>query len=297
MATIAAGERRPLGRPVAGEIGRRHAAALVAHGLDDVFGNPAFIKGTRPVLRDRFQRIGEIALHQPLAAFECAAVRAQEDRPRRGIAPQPGAARQRIGEIVLDPDAVARQRDCRREQVGEAEMAGAVMRMRVSQTCDRAGHAHGQSAVARFIRVGETLRVEEHVRRGRRRRGFAIIERNRLLIFSEADQHEAAAAEIAGARQRHGERKSDRDRRIDGVAAAPQDVDADPRRFAFLRNDHAVLRQNRQNTRLAFDDRRRRVVGARCGRDCERDGKRQREARKSKTHHSPMRWRQSISPM
>ena len=54
-------------------------------------------------------------------------------------------------------------------------------------------------------------------------------------------QHEPAAAEIAGLRQRHREREADRDRRIDGVAAALQNVEADVRRKRLLARDNAML--------------------------------------------------------
>ncbi len=46
------------------------------------------------------------------------------------------------------------------------------------------------------------------------------------------DQHEAAAAEIAGARIGHRQRKADGDRGIHRIAALPQNVDADARRNA-----------------------------------------------------------------
>ena len=73
------------------------------------------------------------------------------------------------------------------------------MRMGISETRHGAGHADRQPAVARSMGIREPLRVEEDVRRGRGGRGLPIIECDCLLLFREADQHEAAAAEIAGA--------------------------------------------------------------------------------------------------
>ena len=55
---IGAGQRLPLDRFIAGEIGHRHAASFVANGLGDLFGNAALIKGTRPVAGDCFESIG-----------------------------------------------------------------------------------------------------------------------------------------------------------------------------------------------------------------------------------------------
>ncbi len=62
-----------------------------------------------------------------------------------------------------------------------------------------------------------------------------------LSAVGELQRHEAAAAEIAGRRIDDGERIADRDRGVDGVAAALEDVDADLGREVLGRHDHAVL--------------------------------------------------------
>ena len=56
----------------------------------------------------------------------------------------------------------------------------------------------------------------------------------------QADQHEAAAADVAAARVRHRERVTDGHRRIHGVAARAQHVDADLRRVVLRGDDHRV---------------------------------------------------------
>jgi hypothetical protein len=53
--------------------------------------------------------------------------------------------------------------------------------------------------------------------------------------------HEAAAAEIPGARIGHRQRKPDRDRRVDCVAAAIENCNADARGALLLRHHHAVV--------------------------------------------------------
>ena len=78
-------------------------------------------------------------------------------------------------------------------------------------------------------------------RRGRRRRGLAIVDRDVLVAFRRMDHHEAAAADIARARIGHGHGKAGRHRGIDRIAAALQHVGADPRRDLLLRHHHAVL--------------------------------------------------------
>ena len=54
------------------------------------------------------------------------------------------------------------------------------------------------------------------------------------------DDHEAAAAEIAGARVGHRHGEADRDRGIHRIAASLQNVDTDARRQWLLRHHHAV---------------------------------------------------------
>ena len=54
------------------------------------------------------------------------------------------------------------------------------------------------------------------------------------------NDHKAAAADIAGARIGHGQRKADRDRGVDRIAALLQNVGADPRGHRLLRHHHAV---------------------------------------------------------
>ena len=55
-----------------------------------------------------------------------------------------------------------------------------------------------------------------------------------------ADQHEAAAADIAAARVDHGQRIADRDRRIDGIAAGLQDAPPDLAGLVLRRDDHGT---------------------------------------------------------
>ena len=52
--------------------------------------------------------------------------------------------------------------------------------MRQREPRHGAGHADRQRAVARFLRIGLAIGVEEHVARRRGRRGLAIIDRDRF---------------------------------------------------------------------------------------------------------------------
>ena len=88
--------------------------------------------------------------------------------------------------------------------------------------------------------IGVTVCIEKGFVGDQRRRGFAIVDRG-IVAGRLVDQHETAAAEIAGARIGHGERKACGNRGIHRIAALPQNVGADARRGRFLRHHHAVL--------------------------------------------------------
>ncbi len=136
---------------------------------------------------------------------------------------------QRLRVVVGEIDAVARHRNRGRDQIGQREMAGAIFFLGQREAGDGARHADRKRGIARLLRIGIALRVEKALGVDRRRRGFAIIDRG-VAAVGAVDHHEAAAAEIAGARIAHRERKTDRDRGIHRIAALLQNVDADPRR-------------------------------------------------------------------
>ena len=61
---------------------------------------------------------------------------------------------QRVGHVVRDRQAFARELDRGRQQLREAEPAGAVARMREREPRDRAGHADAERGIAGLARVG-----------------------------------------------------------------------------------------------------------------------------------------------
>ena len=102
--------------------------------------------------------------------------------------------------------------------------------MRLGQPGHGSGHAGGE--MAGDAPIGRlAARVEIHVARGPGRRGLPVVERLHRAV-AEADDHEAAAAEVArlGVHHRQGEANSDRG--IHRVAALLQDVPADLARDA-----------------------------------------------------------------
>ena len=110
---------------------------------------------------------------------------------------------------------------------------------------DGAGHAGGAGAVEAAIGDGFAVGVEEH-RGGRGARGgFAKVDEPVPAAFlrcvGEVQGHEPATADIAAARVHDRQRVTDRDRRIDCVAAPAQDVRAHFGGEALGGHDHTAL--------------------------------------------------------
>ncbi len=96
------------------------------------------------------------------------------------------------------------------------------------------------------MRIGIAGDVEEHGRRGGRRRGLAVIDCRVAVAFGKVNDHEAAAADITGARIGDREREADRHRRVHRIAAAGEDFHADAGGAAFLRHHHAIVGKDRR---------------------------------------------------
>ena len=224
VAAIIAAHRRAEQRLIRFQIVRRHDAAGIADRLRQFFGDRSFIEAARALFGDRGQRGGQIRLDQPVAVTQRRAIGTGERfcgiRPARHPAIHVG---QRVGHVVGDDKTVARQFDRWLDDLRQREFAGAVFFQRQRQARHGAGHADAERRIARFVGVGLAVGAEIHVARGSCRRGLAIVDRDVFVALGGMDHHEAAAADIAGARIGHGQRKAGRDRGVDRVAALPQE--------------------------------------------------------------------------
>ena len=241
IAAISPAHRLALDRAIVFQIVRRHHAAGRLHRGGELFRDRAFVKRARSVFGDRSitcRRGPAAPARSPVAEHAAVGFQKNLGRGRPARQPRP-VSQQRIRGVVGDRNAVARQRDRRRHQIGEREMAGAVFRFRERQPRDCSRHADGKRGVARLLRIGVALRIEERRGVDRRRRGLAIVD-HRVVAAGAVDHHESAAADIAGTRIGHRHGEADRDRRIDRVAALLENLDADPRRQRLLRHHHAV---------------------------------------------------------
>ena len=88
------------------------------------------------------------------------------------------------------------------------------------------------------------LRVEVHVAGGGAGGALAEVDEGGVAV-GEADEHEAAASDIAGGGVRDGEREGDGDGGVDGIAAGFEDGLTGVGGVGFARDDHAVARVDR----------------------------------------------------
>ena len=116
---------------------------------------------------------------------------------------------------------------------------------RVELPHSRDGAGSGHRAVADQHVLGDVpLGVQVHVAVGGERRPAAEVERHRFAVGHPHHQ-EPVAGDVAGFRIHHRERERNRDRRIGGVAARLQDLDADLARQRIGRDHHAVVGDDR----------------------------------------------------
>src|SRR5215475_3603600 len=92
------------------------------------------------------------------------------------------------------------------------------------KTGDGPGHADRKRAVSRFLRIGVALRIEEHSLARGSWRGLAVVYCDIAPLAGEMDYHEPPATDVACARISNREGKTDRDRRVDRIAAAVENL-------------------------------------------------------------------------
>ena len=214
---------------------------------------------------DRPQCRREVALDQAVAGLKRRAVGAQEDSRRFWVAFEARCERlEYVGVVAAEDEAVARQRDRRRHDPGEAHRA--VFLERGVEAENRARGCDGAPAVeARAVDRGAGA-VEIHRLGRRRRRGFAKVDEHVALRRREMGDEEPAAAKVAAARIGHRLGEADRDRRVDRIAALAQNVGADLSRASLGGDDHSALGLDRRRRRGA------RRPGQNCSeRESERD--------------------------
>jgi hypothetical protein len=154
----------------------------------------------------------------------------------RVVRHRPRHAGHLVGVERVEDDALAGEPDRWPNQIAPLQLAE--LAVGVLQAADDAGDARGaraDPAVGRRLAVG----VEIHVTAGGPGRHLPIVDRGAGAV-RQPDDHEPAAADVAGGRMRDAEGEGDRDGRVHGVAAALQDRDADVGRVRFRGRDRAA---------------------------------------------------------
>ena len=207
-----------------------------AHVGDDAMRGDAFVEVAR-IRFDARERCSEIGLLQSLAEFEVAKKNAAALRPRLQFLERLRIV-QHAFEKWTDRESCIGQFSRRLDEVAPFQFAVAFVSKHQSR--DRAGNADRFVAVGRCALDDVAVRVEVHVARRTEWRAFAIVDRFGRAV-QLANEHESAAAEVAGGGPCDGECEGDGDCSVDGVAPFLHHVDTDARRDLARRRHHGVI--------------------------------------------------------
>ncbi len=233
-----AAQRAAPRRAEAGEVGHGHETTCRLRRTRDLLRNRAAIENIRSVSGDAFQSARQLGLADRFTFVQRRAIRVQEIPRQQGVASHClDGVRNLIGEMRFDGEAVAGVADCRLHHRRERQCAVAAQRSR--QAGNLAGNGDRETAVA--AQLGDHMPItHEHVARRSRGRDLAIVQRDGAPLTRRVDEHEPATADATGSGVHHPDSQRRCHRRIDGVAAALQHLDARRRGEAMLRGHHAV---------------------------------------------------------
>src|SRR5262249_14367136 len=219
VTAVGAVDRRTGDGPVAVEVRPGDEPAAGLHLGDDLVGDRALVEGVRPVLGNQLERGGEVLLHQPVARLPVAAALglAEDALQFRKLARRGDEGTDRRGVERVEGKTFLRQADGGEDDFFPGQLAEALLGQ--CQAADGAGDA--DDLVAEFAVL---LAVHGFVRGGGG--GLAVVDDDGVFLAAGVDDHEAAAADVAGRGVGDGQREGCGDRGIDGVAAFFQDLDA-----------------------------------------------------------------------
>src|SRR5205085_4738365 len=132
----------------------RDDAAVLLHSRSNLLGQRPFVERVRAIPCDRLKRIRKVALHQPIAAAERNAIGFEKDFRRRSPAYEPRLRTwERVGKLVVNREALARELDRGCDQLRERELARAVTLVRERKTRNGSRNTDAKCAVARLPRI------------------------------------------------------------------------------------------------------------------------------------------------
>ena len=197
----------------------------------------------------------KIALYQAVTGGVGLPIILEEVPAGGGIAAQPlPLGSEQYRHVVADLDAVAREIDRGLQQVLPCQAAETLVRL--PHTGDSARDAGGEVTVERsgFIHLAVLIEVHVAARPGRGR--LSVVDCDGLVIGCGVHEHEPATTQVAGARIGHGQRKTNGNGSVDGVAALLEYLRPDPGRIRVLRGDHAGIAKHRMGRVAIANDRR-----------------------------------------
>ena len=227
----------PLGLEI-GKVVERHRAALLVDDVDDGLRGGTLVVAVAPLFRDAPQGAREVGIAEDLARAGRAAVD-QERRARVGVlAEQLLGPRPQAGGDLHQGEAVLGVEDRRRERHREGQRAEALAQGIPSG--HHAGHRDREGASLGHL-VRSALAPHE-VGRHRLRGPAAGVQAVELVFLRHVHQREQVSADSAPGRLHHSGGRVGGDGRIDGIAAALEDLHSRGRGERLAGGDDAVAR-------------------------------------------------------
>ena len=248
-----ASDWRALQHAVVGQILFGDESVVSRHVAGDQCGGLAGIKAVGAFVTNTRQRARQIGLLKQRAGGGCGVTTLQVDA---------------LGFLVfgeaLSPGTEAHVQSQRRIETLLGEINGrlydllqrelAVALLRMNKARYGARYTCGLMGEVGFGLIDRAVFLEKHVAGRCRRCGFAVVDKNLLVGFSEVNQHKAAAANVPCPRKCHRQCKPGCYGRIDGIATLLQHVEADLT-CQFLRaHDHTRAAIGGQIAVLVIDD-------------------------------------------
>ena len=189
--------------------------------LRQLFRDRALIESARTLLGNRRQRCRQIALDQQIALAQRRAVGcgkiSSPSRPARQPPVACPASVSAMSSAIGSRRAPARWPAC--SNSASVNLPEPYFSSASASPATVPGTPMPSAELRDFALSGLPSGPRKMSRVVARRRGLAIIDRDVLVTLGRMNHHEAAAADVAGARIGHRHREAGRDRRIDRIAA------------------------------------------------------------------------------
>ena len=241
MPLVAPKDRLPLHRPICLQILFAHHAAILRHLGRQHLRRQPFVKLVRPLLRNPLQSLRQFRQSNPVPRLIKTPLLQIQALRFRKLSDQPLGAAQSTRQRIRNFKAIPGQLHARHHHF--APLQPPILLVQQRKSAHRSGHTArppSHNAVAGRL----PLRIEVHIAARLARSLLAKVDEV-CLSSRRPQQRKASAANIAGRRIRHRERKRNRHGGVISIAATLQNCNTHIGRNRLLRHHHRLPRPHR----------------------------------------------------